>query len=290
MNGLYCIFLWALLSYGYGERYLKCKETYKMDKELIYDNEAVILNLPDTRTEDKINQNCHWRIGNGSFRIIFEEFNMFDSVNCNLESLQIEFPDYNPTKSMTFCGTSYPKELQLHYTDYINIVYSWLKPSKKPVRIIIRKTDQHTPEIRKLNVSATPMYMYSPGYPDKYYKDLDVDWMLTANDPKKRIMLEFLMLNLEDNVQCQNDFIQVKGDNTNFLTCGHKSKHVVALNDSRVNVTFKTNSFEENDGFVFRYYTEPYPGEFPSYFQFISILSSHLYCFHTPCDSNYSKQ
>ncbi|ESP04192.1 hypothetical protein LOTGIDRAFT_171032 [Lottia gigantea] len=256
MEVLDYIFLLSLLSSGSGENIIYCSERRTIPTE-----STVQLALR-YRSIGIVNYICFWKVNfgdsNQEIRIDFNEFRLNGTYNCLYEYLEFDFPNHKE-KNMKFCGTSYPKELQLTSVkdDYFQIIHYTLIHYYVHLNITVKKDLIMASKVSELTVGDKPMYIYSPGYPGTYYKYSNITWQLTAKDTTSRIMFEFLWLKMEKD--CIFDFIVITGDKTNYRTCGYKSRFLVAANDSHVRMTFESDGFAEYEGFVVKYYTVPYP-------------------------------
>ena len=108
--------------------------------------------------------------------------------------------------------------------------------------------------VRRFVLTKESGYIYNPNYPRKYQNNIDYMWTIRAAG-RYRISLRFNFFDLQESVNCQNDFLAIyDGSNENYPLinrfCGSKSPSIIQSKRNVVSIRMKTNKDIVGGGFV----------------------------------------
>ncbi|XP_032520799.2 cubilin homolog [Danaus plexippus] len=214
-----------------------------------------VFSSPNYPKSYRENQECVWEIeAETGYRVSLQFIDRFvieDTTNCTKDAIIIYDWIENEYKEMSrLCGRLLPPKFNSTYNK-MKVVF------RTDASINLEGFKAQWTSICGGRLEAKPKegFLYSPGYPNKYYPSLNCQYEIVA--PSEKIIIQFLDFELEGSYpECEYDNITMEhqSDNNYFygVYCGKEKPAPLQIYDS-VKVSFKTDLFGQRKGFKMSY-------------------------------------
>uniref|UniRef100_H2Z034 CUB domain-containing protein n=1 Tax=Ciona savignyi TaxID=51511 RepID=H2Z034_CIOSA len=159
-----------------------------------------------------------------------------------------------------YCGSSTPAPITITGQQYVYIqFFTDISVSRSGFRL--QYTISGSSECDQLNLGGEPGstgLIKSPNYPNEYPKNIECKYRISSSSSSNMISLSFLAFNLEPNIQCRFDYLQVfVGRNTTSGSvgkyCGTTTPSSITRRTRYISMKFKTDGSVTRSGFNVRY-------------------------------------
>ncbi|XP_076174105.1 cubilin isoform X2 [Ptiloglossa arizonensis] len=202
---------------------------------------------------------CAWLLITNSslvLNVTFTRFDLEDSTDCKFDFLQIH-DGRNAGSQMIgrFCGNGLP-----HGTGNIvsthNVLYLWFHSDNSISQDGFAFHWNSISPVCGGHLTDDYGTISSPGSPGRYPPDRDCYWTLNVK-PTKRIQFHFGLLMLEEHPTCQNDYLEILGEDDERLGlyCNHTRPPPLIVPTSEAVLHFHSDSAGQDSGFQIHYST-----------------------------------
>ncbi|KAF5295928.1 hypothetical protein FQR65_LT10359 [Abscondita terminalis] len=205
------------------------------------------------------NRECNWVITvNSTQQILLNitEFQLEYSTECTYDYIEIRNGGTSSSPLIgKYCGTEIPKEIPSHANQLHLTFHTDPSHEDKGFKIIWESTSTGCGG----TLTSPKGSIISPFYPEPYIEDTDCNWKISVS-AGSIIQIVFVDLELENNEDCEMDFVQIyDGPNLNSKSLGKfcKNAHVPFLLSTTnvVRVLFRSDSSVQAKGFHLQYNT-----------------------------------
>uniref|UniRef100_A0A8C5HD89 Cubilin n=1 Tax=Gouania willdenowi TaxID=441366 RepID=A0A8C5HD89_GOUWI len=161
------------------------------------------------------NQNCSWIIrAQEPFNHVTLSFTDFDlekiNTNCTHDAVEIlDGDNYLAPSIGRYCGSEVPHPVTSFSNSMVVNFLSDHSVSRRGFRATYSASTSSCGGDLVMESGA----FNSPNYPDSYPPNVECVWSLRSS-PGNRVQLSFIVFNLQGNVGCQNDYVEVREENS----------------------------------------------------------------------------
>ncbi|XP_025835939.1 cubilin-like, partial [Agrilus planipennis] len=202
--------------------------------------------------------NCAWLIEtkqNLTLNIVFDKFNVYKSVDCQTDWLQIHDGANTAAHSLgRFCGDTLPANGRI--TTSHNSVFMWLKSDHSNSNFRIT-WNSSVPACTDYITFTSHGVLQSPGSPGNYPLNRECEWHLSA-PPGKRIEFHFFKLDIGHETNCTGDYVEFLDSSTSLKRrlakyCETSQPEPLTSFGSDVEVRFHSDEVGSHSGFQISY-------------------------------------
>ncbi|KZC14141.1 Cubilin [Dufourea novaeangliae] len=200
---------------------------------------------------------CAWVLVTNSslvLNVTFTKFNIEHSTDCKYDFLQIH-DGRNAGSQMIgrFCGNTLPHENGNIVSSH-NSLYFWFHSDSSISHDGFAFHWNSTSPICGGTLTDNYGTVSSPGSPGRYPPNRDCYWQI-AVEPSKRIQFHFGQLMLEEHPTCENDYLEIVGEDHERLGlyCNHTRPAPLIVPGNEAVLHFHSDSAGQDAGFQIHY-------------------------------------